>query len=56
VPIIHGHKLRDALLAHNAQVVWVDYPSEGHGWALQETRVDLWNKVERFLQRHIGKP
>lgn len=56
VPIIHGYKLRDALKAHNAQVEWVEYPEEGHGWALVETRVDFWTRVEKFLARHIGKP
>lgn len=54
VPIIHGYQLRDALKAHNPNVEWVEYPEEGHGWALVETRVDFWTRVEKFLARHIG--
>jgi len=56
VPIIHGYKLRDALKAYNSQLEWVEYPDEGHGWALTETRVDFWTRVEKFLARHIGQP
>lgn len=56
VPLVHGEKMRDALKAHNAQVEWVVYPDEGHGWNKVETKVDFWGRVERFLERHIGQP
>lgn len=29
---------------------------EGHGWALVPNRIDFWTRVEKFLERNIGKP
>lgn len=54
VPMHHGKKFFDAVKATNPQVEWLLYPSEGHGWKLQKTNVDFWERVERFLARHIG--
>ena len=53
VPIEHGKRLYDAVKPHNAQVEWVEYDKEGHGWSLPETEVDWWTRVEAFLARHI---
>jgi hypothetical protein len=46
----------DAVKATNKDVEWVVYKDEGHGWALPSTRVDFWTRVEKFLERNIGKP
>ncbi len=54
VPVIHGIKFHDAIKATNAQVEWVVYPEEGHGWALPKNRIDFWSRVEQFLDRNIG--
>lgn len=54
VPMIHGTRFRDAVRATNKNVEWVEYQDEGHGWALPQTRIDFWTRVERFLGRHIG--
>ena len=56
VPVEHGQRLLDAVKPHNPDVEWLVYPNEGHGWFKLETRVDFWNRVDRFLARHIGKP
>jgi dienelactone hydrolase len=56
VPLVHGERFRDALKPHHTQTEWVVYPKEGHGWRKAETRIDFWNRVERFLAQHIGKP
>jgi dipeptidyl aminopeptidase/acylaminoacyl peptidase len=56
VPIDHGRKLRDALAAQNADVQWVEYPGEGHGWSKPENRYDFWGRVEVFLRRNLGAP
>jgi len=56
VPIYHSTRFRDAVKAGNAQVEWVEYPEEGHGWSLPKNRIDFWTRVEKFLERHIGKP
>ena len=54
VPLHHGEKFYKAVKQGNPNVEWVEYPAEGHGWALPETRVDFWTRVEKFLERHIG--
>ena len=55
VPLYHGRQFYDALRQTNKQVEWVVYDEEGHGWTLMETRLDFWGRVERFLQRQIGR-
>jgi dipeptidyl aminopeptidase/acylaminoacyl peptidase len=56
VPLVHGTRFRDAVKPTNPNVEWVVYGEEGHGWALLETRLDFWSRVEKFLERNIGKP
>jgi dipeptidyl aminopeptidase/acylaminoacyl peptidase len=54
VPIIHGKRFLDAVKPTNPNVEWIEYPEEGHGWALPETRIDFWTRVEKFLDKQIG--
>jgi dienelactone hydrolase len=54
VPINHGTALRDAVMRTNKAVEWVEYPEEGHGWALEKNRIDFWGRVEKFLDKNIG--
>jgi dipeptidyl aminopeptidase/acylaminoacyl peptidase len=54
VPIEHGRRLRDAVKAHNGQVEWVEYEKEGHGFSFAEHEIDWWQRVERFLARHLA--
>lgn len=56
VPIYHGEKFHAAVKKTNPNVEWIEYRTEGHGWALPENRIDFWTRVEKFLGRHIGKP
>jgi dipeptidyl aminopeptidase/acylaminoacyl peptidase len=53
VPLIHGEKMRDALKPHNPKVEWVVYPEEGHGWRLEENRLDFYTRVEKFLAANL---
>lgn len=54
VPLPHGTKMRDALIAAgNKNVEWVQYEGEGHGWNLEKNNVDFWNRVERFLDKNL---
>jgi dipeptidyl aminopeptidase/acylaminoacyl peptidase len=55
VPLVHGTKFRDAVKATNKDVEWVEYSEEGHGWVLAKNRIDFWSRVEKFLDRNIGK-
>jgi dipeptidyl aminopeptidase/acylaminoacyl peptidase len=56
VPLYHGRKFYDAVKATNPNVEMVVYEEEGHGWALPKNRIDFWTRVEKFLDRNIGKP
>jgi dienelactone hydrolase len=56
VPIEHGKKFYEAVKTTNKDVEWIVYPEEGHGWSLPANRIDFWSRVERFLDKHIGKP
>ena len=57
VPQVHGEKMRDALAAHStANVQWVLYDQEGHGWRAVATRIDFWNRAATFLDGNIGTP
>ena len=53
VPIINGERMRDALLKNGTPVEWVVYGDEGHNFLRQETQIDFWGRVERFLERHM---
>jgi dipeptidyl aminopeptidase/acylaminoacyl peptidase len=55
VPMYHGRKFYDAVTRTNKQVEWVSYPEEGHGWTLPKNRIDFWSRVEKFLDKNIGK-
>ncbi len=54
VPLPHGTKFYNAVKQTNSNVEWVEYPDEGHGWALPKTRFDFWTRVEKFLDKNIG--
>jgi dipeptidyl aminopeptidase/acylaminoacyl peptidase len=54
VPLVHGKRFLEAVKATNRQLEWIEYPEEGHGWALPETRFDFWTRVEKFLDKQIG--
>lgn len=54
VPLPHGTQMRDALIkSGKAEVEWVEYELEGHGFLLEKNRVDFWTRVERFLVEHL---
>ena len=56
VPVYHGEKFFAAVKGSNPQAEYISYPDEGHGWRLLSTQLDFWTRVEKFLERHIGKP
>ena len=55
VPLAHGKKFYAEVKATNPDVEWVTYPTEGHGLVDPKNRIDYWKRVEKFLDRHIGK-
>lgn len=54
VPIEHQHRFRDEAQKAGVAVEWIEYPGEGHGWAREANEVDFWQRVERFLARHLA--
>jgi dipeptidyl aminopeptidase/acylaminoacyl peptidase len=52
VPLVHGERMRDALLREGTPVEWVVYPEEGHGFLLADNRLDYYRRVARFLTKH----
>jgi dipeptidyl aminopeptidase/acylaminoacyl peptidase len=56
VPLYHGRKFYSAVKEHNPDVEMVVYEEEGHGWYLPKNRIDFWGRVEKFLEKNIGKP
>ncbi|MBC3918725.1 S9 family peptidase [Undibacterium sp. CY18W] len=55
VPIEHGTKFYRAVKEKNADVEWVEYAEEGHGFYLLKNNIDFWGRVEKFLDKNIGK-
>ena len=56
VPKDHGVKFRDAMMKQpGADVQWVLYDDEGHGWRSVDARIDFWNRAAAFLDKNIGR-
>jgi dipeptidyl aminopeptidase/acylaminoacyl peptidase len=55
VGIDQSIKFRNALRRHNPNVEWVEYLEEGHTWVAVKNRVDFWTRVEKFLEKNIGR-
>jgi dipeptidyl aminopeptidase/acylaminoacyl peptidase len=55
VPVVHAAKMRDAVGAKNANVEYVVYPEEGHGWRQEEDSIDFWKRVEAFLDKNLAR-
>ncbi|MBL8310967.1 MAG: S9 family peptidase [Burkholderiales bacterium] len=53
VPLIHGEKMRDALLRLGKPVEWMIKTDEGHGYAKLENRIEFYSRMESFLARHL---
>ncbi|MDR3479738.1 MAG: S9 family peptidase [Burkholderiaceae bacterium] len=53
VPIAHATAFRSAVSKNNANVEWIVYSNEGHGWWHQDDRIDFWKHVETFLDKNL---
>jgi dipeptidyl aminopeptidase/acylaminoacyl peptidase len=54
VPLINGERMRDALQKHGKKYEWIVYKEEGHGFLLQENRLDYYTKMQRFLAENLN--
>jgi dipeptidyl aminopeptidase/acylaminoacyl peptidase len=55
VPMFHGRRFYEAVKHTNRNVEWIEYPEEAHGWVLEKNKIDFWSRVEKFLDKNIGK-
>ncbi|MCU6498805.1 S9 family peptidase [Rugamonas sp. A1-17] len=55
VPQVHADSFRDAVKAQNANVRYITYKNEGHGWRHEENRIDFWKQAEAFLDQHLAQ-
>jgi dipeptidyl aminopeptidase/acylaminoacyl peptidase len=54
VPLIHGEKMRDKLLAQGNTVEWMVFAGEGHGWSKESNNIKWGETVLRFIDKYIG--
>ncbi|MBC3886500.1 S9 family peptidase [Undibacterium griseum] len=54
VPLIHGERMRDKLLAQGNTVEWVVMVGEEHNWYRESNRIKWGEMVLRFVDRYIG--
>ncbi|WP_374581800.1 alpha/beta hydrolase family protein [Pseudoduganella sp.] len=52
----HAFRMRDALTAAGKAPEWMYIDYEGHGFYDTENATAVYEKLEAFLNRHIGKP
>lgn len=55
VPLVHYKVMSDALERAGRPPVSLVKDAEGHGFYKEENRIELYEKMEQFLDQHIGK-
>lgn len=54
-PFAQAKAMRAALEAAHKPYEWLSKPGEGHGFYDEQNRVDFYNALQAFLEKHIGK-
>lgn len=54
-PFAQAKAMRAALQAAHKPYEWMSKPGEGHGFYDEKNRVDFYNALQAFLEKHIGK-
>jgi dipeptidyl aminopeptidase/acylaminoacyl peptidase len=54
-PFDEGRKFYEALAAGNPNAEWLAYTPSVDDWKTQHNRIDLWRRIEAFLEKHIGR-
>lgn len=54
-PFAQAKAMRAALDAAHKPYEWMAKPGEGHGFYDEHNRVDFYNALQAFLEKHIGK-
>lgn len=53
-PMRESDQMVKALRDNNADVTYVVYPDEGHGFKRPQNKLDYWGRIEEFLAQHLG--
>jgi dipeptidyl aminopeptidase/acylaminoacyl peptidase len=53
-PIVHAHKMKDALEKAGNPPEWLTESGEAHGFADQEHRIEAYEKILAFFAKHLG--
>lgn len=53
-PFAQAKAMRAALEAAHKSYEWLSKPNEGHGFYKEENLVDMYNRVQGFLEKNIG--
>lgn len=54
VPPVHAEMIREALTAAGNSPAWLMFEREGHGVAALSNRVQMFKRIDDFLDQHIG--
>ena len=54
-PVEHAKRMREALIKAGHPPEWTMEPDEGHGFYDTQRRKEFYEKLEKFLDIHIGK-
>jgi acylaminoacyl-peptidase len=49
----HADKLKERLEAYEKPYDWLVQDKEGHGFRKVENRIDMYEKVEKFLAKYL---
>jgi dienelactone hydrolase len=53
VPLVHGTRMREALIAAGNPPEWTVYDGEWHGWYKVDNRLDFARRLETFLGKYL---
>lgn len=56
VNIDESNQIVDALRARGVEVEYIVKENEGHGFANEENRIEFYERMERFLEKHMPTP
>jgi len=55
VKLVHAKRLADRLQSLDKEYEWYVEPYEGHGFSGEQSRLNMFGKVETFLDKHLNK-
>ncbi|MCC5806751.1 MAG: S9 family peptidase [Opitutales bacterium] len=55
VPIEHGTRMRTALRRAGVEYEWMSKRNEGHGFVNEENRIELYERIETFIEQTMGR-